>query len=199
MEALMSRPIYSPTTAHVIAGWMSAFTFDERCGLKIGIYLNIMLGVKLDDPVSERHIVGKIGKAVDQSICKRNADHNKLHRDNKLVFAVPSEKPGVAETRLKTMLRNKGWLRRGKYPNGKGGCEFVAFLPEQAEELRSFFDIAVDYEDPTTSVLHIEREKTKQAEAPFRQAEAMAKQKQLDIEMLKLQLELRKMELGPVV
>ena len=166
--------------------WTDAFGYDVRALNEPGLYLHLMHDVALDEPATDRHIVGKLGKAVDQTIAKRNEAHSKLHPDNRLVYAAPAVKPGMAENRLKSMVRNKGWLRNGKYPDGKPGTEFLAFLPEEATELRSYYDIACE-ETGSPDIL-LQQEITKQAESKARIAEA-------EVRKLELQLELRKLDI----
>ena len=145
--------------------WENAFTFDPRNLNKPGLYLNRMVGVVLDVPVSDDHIIAKIGKAVDQPISARELAHANLHPENRVVFAIVATNPSLAENQLKVFTRNRGMLKKGKYSDGNRGTEFIAFLPDDAGAVRNMFEMACESEvvPMESEALLLSREETERA------------------------------------
>ena len=183
-----------PYTPPVDTSWESHFAYDVRAVLAGGCYLELVFGTIIDGPeLTPRHIICKGGKAVDQPIAGRTDDYKRLHPDNRVIFAIFAKFPGAAEKRLKLLARTRGWLRTGKYSDGRNGMEFFVFLPEDAKELRRFYEIAceeddtTDVEQETTKRLQIEAS-TRIAEVPARKAEAEARIAEAQLEMMRLRL-----------
>ena len=177
------------------------FEYDPLNLTKPGLYLNNMPGIIPDSPITSLDIVGKIGKAVDQSVAKRNNSYYKNGEQLGILFAIPSTYPGKAEIRLKDMLRSRGFLRKGTYPNGKRGIEIIIYRIENIPEIQDMYEKASidDVFVITDSAVLIEQEKTKQELEKTKQSlgveEEKTKQKVLDFEMLKLQFEMQKYNL----
>jgi hypothetical protein len=93
-----------------------------------------------------------------------------------VLFAIPCKTPGACEKKLKNILRNRGFLRTGNYPDGRRGTEFIVFHPDEAPEIREIFEIACEGDETVDPALLMEQEKTKQAtaqsESDARKAEA---------------------------
>jgi len=145
-----------------------------------------MIGVVLDEPVSDNYIIAKIGKAVVKDIAARELAHANLHPDNRVVFAIVATDPNVAESQLKAFTRNRGMLKNGKYSDGKRGTEFIAFLPDDAGEVRDMFEMACESNAPIESeALLMSREETERSRMETERYRMELERRRLDIEILR--------------
>ena len=123
--------------------WMNDFKYDMNDLNKKGIYLHLMHGLTIDI-APNTYIVAKYGKAVEQPIAKRNKTHAGLHTDNRLIFAKHTNDPGKAERNFRIFAEANNWSKKGQYPNGSNGNEFIAFLPEDAPKVVEYLRLACE-------------------------------------------------------
>lgn len=120
------------------------FTFDIEEVHYHGLYLVETYGIVLDEPVSEDHVILKVGRAVEQLIGDRAHDTVKRHPKNRMLYAKRCNDPGEAERRFKRQLKNFNMLLSGSFPDKPNvrAVEFVVFVPDQADQIRSMIDVA---------------------------------------------------------
>ena len=180
--------------------WNKDFEYDIRDINKKGIYLNLMHGLNIDiEP--NTYIVAKYGKAVEQSIAKRNESHTALHTNNRLLFAKHTSDPSNAERKFRAFSQQYKWHYKGKYPDGRNGNEFIAFLPEDAPKVVECLRLACEDDEKQEkqekpkeiSNKHNIISLTAQYDHEYRMAQEKTKQMQLILEHLDKHPELIKL------